>query len=69
MNVLKRMKFVIKWLAFWWCFAGIAVVTGCATAGNAPSGSAYPEYNKWWTRHPVEEHVDEFGVRTYTQLL
>ena len=66
---MKKLKRLIKLLAFWWCFAGAAfIVAGCA--GERATGDAkYPEYEKWWTRHPVEEHVDEFGVRTYTQLL
>lgn len=65
---MSKLKRFIKWLAFWWCFAGVTVVTGCVT-DEPPSGISYPEYDKWWTSYHVEEHVDEFGVRTYTQLL
>lgn len=46
---MKKLKRLIKWLAFWWCFAGAAfIVAGCA--GDRATGDAkYPEYEKWWT--------------------
>ena len=59
----------------WWKFvvsgaiAGIALayLTGCTTPVEAEP--EYPQYDKWWTAYPVEEHVDSFGIRTYTQPL
>lgn len=58
----------LKYLAFATSLACLVSLTGCVS-DSTPSGTSYPEYEKWWTQHPVEGHVDEFGIRTYTQLL
>ena len=44
---MKKLKRLIKWLAFWWCLVlTTAAVTGCATDNSA--SATYPEYNYWW---------------------
>lgn len=44
---MKKLKRLIKWLAFWLSFSGAAfIVAGCAT--DNPASATYPEYNYWW---------------------
>ena len=45
--MFRKLKKMLKWIAFFWCFAGVAVVVGCKS--DAPvSEASYPEYNCWW---------------------
>lgn len=47
MSFFRKIKTVVKWLAFWWCLVlTTAVLTGCATDNSA--SASYPTYDYWW---------------------